>query len=72
MRMGAADHPRLDGRGDEAMTAQSVIAMLLFLLTAVLGIRHALRAKCLGKCAICPNAKACAAKKAASLQQNEI
>ena len=54
------------------MTAQSVIALLLFLLTAVLGIRHALRAKCLGKCAICPNAKACAAKKAASLQQNEI
>ena len=54
------------------MTAQTVIAMLLFLLAAVLGIRHALRAKCLGKCAGCPKAKACAAKKAASLQQNEI
>ena len=54
------------------MTAQTVIAILLFLLAAVMGIRYALRAKCLGKCAGCPNEKACAAKKVASLQQNEI
>ena len=72
MRMGAAFLPRSTERGDEAMTAQTVIAMLLFLLAAVLGIRHAIRAKCLGKCAGCPKGKACAAKKAASLQQNEI
>ena len=54
------------------MTAQSAIALLLFLLATVMGIRHSLRAKCLGKCAGCPHAKLCASKKAASIQQNEL
>ncbi len=51
-----------------AVTTEGVIALVLLLLTAVLGIRHTLRAKCLGCCAQCPKADVCAAerKKAAA------
>ena len=69
---GNGPFPAVMERGNEPMTAQSAIALLLFLLAAVLGIRYSLRAKCLGKCAGCPHAKLCAAKKAASIQQNEM
>ena len=45
-----------------AVTAEGVIALVLLLLTAVLGVRHALRAKCLGYCSHCPKAGVCAAE----------
>ncbi len=55
-----------------SVTAESVIALVLLLLAAVLGIRHALRARCLGCCARCPRAGACAANKAEIAGQREI
>ena len=54
------------------MTAQQAVALLMLLLVSVLGIRHVLRARCLGgKCSGCPHAASCAAQKAASMQQNQ-
>ncbi len=53
------------------MTVESVVALVLLLLTAVLGIRYALRAKCLGCCAHCPRAEACAAERKNVTGQHE-
>ena len=55
-----------------SMTTESVIAFILLLLAAVLGIRHVLRARCLGCCARCPRANACAANKAEIAGQHEV
>ena len=41
------------------MSAQLTAALLLLLLAAILGIRSALRSRCLGKCAGCPRAMNC-------------
>ena len=54
------------------MTVESVVALVLLLLTAVLGIRHGLRAKCLGGCAHCPKAGACAAERTDPSGQREV
>jgi hypothetical protein len=53
------------------MTGESVMALVLLLLTAVLGIRHALRVRCLGCCARCPKAGACAKERANTAGQRE-
>ena len=54
-----------------AVTVEGVMALVLLLLTAVLGIRHALRARCLGCCARCPRAGACAAEQTTAAGQHE-
>ena len=51
------------GRETDGMTGKSVMALVLILVTALLGIRHALRNKCLGGCAHCSRAGACAVEK---------
>ncbi len=53
------------------VTAESVIALVLLLVTALLGIRHALRAKCLGCCAHCPRAGVCAGERRERAGQHE-
>ena len=53
------------------MTVEGVIALVLFLLSAVLGIRYTLRAKCLGCCAHCPRSGACAAERANTAGKQE-
>ncbi len=60
----------VDGKGMKCVTADTVIALTLLLLTAVLGIRYAIRAKCLGCCAHCPRADACAAKRERAVGEN--
>lgn len=42
------------------MLAETAFLLFLLLAAVALGIRSALRARCLGKCAGCPYAKACA------------
>ena len=45
------------------MIAEIAVLLLLLLLAVVLGIRSVLRTRCLGKCAGCPYAKACAKRR---------
>ncbi len=50
-----------NGKGMSTVTAESVTALVLCLLTLVWAIRRGPRAKRLGRCAHCPRAGACPA-----------
>ena len=53
------------------MTSSFSFALLTLLLTGVMTVRYALRARCLGKRAGCRNARLCASRAVRLMQQNE-